>query len=106
MPISEERFQAMQETLQQGQKDITDRLDAIQHGLHAMDVRLSILEAKNGHKIDEVSDELVVIDKRLIKLEDYQQVKKASWDRIIDALYKVAVALVGAYLIFKLGFKP
>ena len=72
--------------------------------------RISVLENKNGHSMKEdISDLQKLVHTMEIKLSalELQTTRHENkWQTIGDFIFKVAVAVVGAVIVWKLALKP
>jgi hypothetical protein len=69
--------------------------------------RLSVLEAQEQRSgIGELRKEMQAVQVRMTSLEIYNQGHTNKWDKTVDFLFKIGIALVSAVALWKLGIKP
>lgn len=95
-----------QEVLAGRLESIAEKLDELLAGNAKMEARIAVLEARNGHKLETLTEGAHQVDKRLIRLEDARDSYAWSVGRAIDWTAKIVIGLALSWLIYKIGLRP
>ena len=84
---------------------IEQKLDQLAEQYSSLHARLSVLEARNGTKVEDLSQANHAMDLRLVRVEDQASRSLKGWQLVLDSAIKVAGVILAAALVAKLGLK-
>jgi hypothetical protein len=98
----DERVKVLVEQHQEANSKIERLMDRQENLLS----RISVLESSDQRTdVDAVQKDIHGIQVRLSTLEIHNQGHQNRWDKTVDFIFKIAVALVSAFALWKLGIK-
>ena len=83
-------------------ENIESKIDNIIETKHSLDLRVTILESKNGNRIHELELAVALVRDRLLLLEHGAKGSDWRWEKVFDVGWKLVVAVVGGYLLLQL----
>lgn len=87
------------------QKEILQKLDVLTNNIANIHTRVSVIESRNGNRVEALEDEQHRQELRIHDLEGHKQAVNRTGSLALDSVLKVIWTILGAWIAYHMGIR-